>query len=212
MDFRNLEAVFWDFDGVIKDTLEIKGEAFVEVYEYLPSESKKQILKYHYENGGMPRMHKFSFWNETYNIAGATRRNLAIEQSLKYEGIVLSKLIKCPWNDGFDSLINKIIKSGCQCFIVSGAPRKELIEILGEYAEYFVHIYGGDKTKAEHLEDARINYGISLKDSIFIGDAESDYTASKASSIPFILKRHAKNRNFKPGGCLAEINLLTELL
>jgi len=212
MDFRSLDAVFWDFDGVIKDTLEIKGESFVEVYENLPLKFKQQILKYHYDNGGMPRMQKFAFWNDKYNIVSDDKKKLVLEQSIKYESIVLSKLMKCPWNEGFDLLTKEILDSDCKSFIVSGAPRKELLEILGEYAKYFVEVLGGDKSKTEHLEDIRAKYGICLEESIFIGDAESDHIAANDCSIPFILKRHSKNRHLKPGNCLVEIHSLIELL
>ena len=212
MDFRKIDAVFWDFDGVIKDTLEIKGEAFVEVYEYLSLESKNEILKYHYENGGLPRLKKFSYWNDKFSIENRTNKDLVLEQSMRYERIVLSKLIECPWNNGFDALVKKMTISGCKCFIISGAPRNELVEILGKYFENFIEVFGGNRAKTDHLKEVQEIYSLSLKDSIFIGDAESDYVAAKNMSIPFILKRHDKNSGFRPVNVLTEINSLNELL
>ena len=55
------DAIFLDFDGVILESLNAKGEAFVELFSEQPKLLLEKILNHHLKNGSLPRSKKFRY-------------------------------------------------------------------------------------------------------------------------------------------------------
>ena len=51
--FARARLVFWDFDGVIKDSLEVKGKVFSQLFQMASPELISRIIAHHAANGGM---------------------------------------------------------------------------------------------------------------------------------------------------------------
>ncbi|MFT4805179.1 MAG: beta-phosphoglucomutase-like phosphatase (HAD superfamily), partial [Psychroserpens sp.] len=69
-DLKKYECVFFDFDGVIVESGDIKTEAFMELYEV--HGIQEAVKKHHLENQGVSRFDKFEWiaknlLNETYS-------------------------------------------------------------------------------------------------------------------------------------------------
>lgn len=58
LDFKKAKVVFWDFDGVIKESVEIKTIAFIGLFEEFGSEVYNRVREHHIANGGMSRLKK----------------------------------------------------------------------------------------------------------------------------------------------------------
>ena len=58
-----IKSIIFDFDGVILDTVEVKGASFVELYKNESKEVKKQIKKYHFANLSVSRYIKINYIN-----------------------------------------------------------------------------------------------------------------------------------------------------
>ena len=56
---KNSKAIIWDFDGVIKDSVDLKGEAFKKLFEDQKIDIKNKIYKHHNANGGLSRFKNF---------------------------------------------------------------------------------------------------------------------------------------------------------
>ena len=57
---KKIEAIFLDFDGVILESVEVKGWAFGKLFEDHPEHVDK-IVAFHHANGGMSRFDKFRY-------------------------------------------------------------------------------------------------------------------------------------------------------
>jgi len=57
----NWQAVFFDFDGVILDSVDVKTDAFVAIFRGYGPKIREDVVKYHHENGGVSRMEKFKY-------------------------------------------------------------------------------------------------------------------------------------------------------
>ena len=53
-----IKNILWDFDGVILNSMKIKGDGFVELFQDYDKKLINQLEKYHYNNGGISRFEK----------------------------------------------------------------------------------------------------------------------------------------------------------
>ena len=56
------EVVFWDFDGVIKDSVEAKSLAFEKLFAIYGPEISKKVRKHHEQNTGLSRFDKIPIY------------------------------------------------------------------------------------------------------------------------------------------------------
>ena len=59
-NIRNSKAIIWDFDGVIKDSVDLKGKVFLEIFKDESRSFKKKVYDHHCKNGGISRYEKIS--------------------------------------------------------------------------------------------------------------------------------------------------------
>ena len=65
-DLEQFSAIFFDFDGVIAESVEIKTEAFREMYISYGKEISEGVVNHHLANGGMSRFKKFPFYHDRF--------------------------------------------------------------------------------------------------------------------------------------------------
>ena len=61
-----VKGIIFDFDGVIVDSVEIKGEAFREIYTTYGKEISDKVIEHHELNGGVSRFDKFRFYHNNF--------------------------------------------------------------------------------------------------------------------------------------------------
>ena len=59
-----MKRVFFDFDGVILDSVDVKTKAFGKMFEAYGSDVQKEVVQYHLENCGVSRFEKFRYYYE----------------------------------------------------------------------------------------------------------------------------------------------------
>ena len=59
MTSLKIDAVIFDFDGTICDSLQVKEEAFGEIYREYGKKISDEVMAFHRENLGVPREKKF---------------------------------------------------------------------------------------------------------------------------------------------------------
>lgn len=62
---KPIDAIFFDFDGVILESVDIKGWAFGKLFENYP-QHVDEIVAFHFANGGMSRFDKFRYIYKKY--------------------------------------------------------------------------------------------------------------------------------------------------
>jgi len=189
---------FFDFDGVIVDSLDVKTAAFGELFKDYGQDIAKKVINYHLDNGGVSRYEKFRYYYKHFlkkRITAQIMHNL----DRKYSKIVTKKVVAARFIKGAMTFIRQLKRSKKECFIVSATPQKEVKAItrLKRIDGFFNEIVGSPKKKTQNLSFLLRKYGIKNGEAIYFGDAKSDYEAAKANNIAFIGIVNKKSRELK---------------
>lgn len=182
-----IKAIILDFDGVILESMDIKTNAFRELFKDFP-EHLDAIIDYHLRHGGVSRYTKFSY---IYNniLKQPLNEDKIKELGGKFSYMVLQEMIKCPLVSGAQEFLEEYSKR-LKLFIASGTPEEELHLIVKQrgLSDYFRGVYGTPTVKSEIIEHILIDEGVRKEDAIFVGDALSDYEDAKKVSVPFVAR------------------------
>lgn len=190
--FARARLVFWDFDGVIKDSLEVKGRVFSQLFRTASPELIFRIRAHHAANGGMSRYEKIPLY---LHWSGETPTDTRVHQLCKkMESLVIDEVINSPWVPGVEKVLRKNVLAQ-KFVVVSATPMSELTHILGrlDLAKCFSKIYGSPLPKAEALATTLTEQKLAPEECLMIGDAQADINAAMAHSVPFLLRRHNGN-------------------
>jgi phosphoglycolate phosphatase-like HAD superfamily hydrolase len=186
--------IFWDFDGVIKESVSVKTDAYVELFRSYGIDVCSKIEKHHIENGGMSRFDKIPLYLKWSNVAPTTAT--VDDMCTKFSMIIKNKVINSAWVPGVEEFFRNNKKK--YIFImVSATPQNELKEICKSLKldEFFYEIYGSPATKSNLIKTSMLNYGVSADVCLMIGDAKADIDAAADNNISFIFRRHRHNKN-----------------
>ncbi len=192
----NFKIVFWDFDGVIKDSVSVKTEAFVQLFKEYGNELTQKIKEHHIVNGGMSRFEKIPLYA---SWAGKELNEEEIKNySKKFSEIAVQKVIDSKWVLGVEEVLKK--KPFRQKFIlVSATPEEELLFILKKLNLYdcFVSVYGSPMPKKTAIERSINEFSVNNEECLMIGDSQADLDAAIANNIKFLLRLHDSNQSMK---------------
>jgi phosphoglycolate phosphatase-like HAD superfamily hydrolase len=185
--------VFWDFDGVIKESIYIKTKAFVKLFEPYGTEIAEKVRLHHEMNGGMSRFKKIPVY---LGYAGIDSTSEIVDQlCADFANLVVKGVIEADWVPGAEDYIRS--NRHKQIFIlVSATPQEELESIIEalHMENDFKQIFGAPVTKEYAVKTVLQQLGIEKNEAIFVGDATADRDAAMANNIPFLLRRHDTNQ------------------
>lgn len=182
-----IKYIFFDFDGVLAESVNIKTEAFRLMYLKYGDDFANKVVAYHEANGGVSRFEKFKIFNGEWlgeAINEVRIAKLAEEfSSLVVDGVVNSKEV-----DGTSEFLNS--SENYIKYIITGTPTVEMIPILEKrnMIHYFRNVYGSPNKKDYWVKKILDDEQISPEHCIFIGDAKADYDAALNNNITFILR------------------------
>lgn len=191
-----IKAIIFDFDGVIIESAQLKTEAFRKLFSRWP-DKVDQIVSYHLKNMGISRYLKFKYFYESV-LKEPYTEEIGSELGRQFSAIVLDEVKKAPFVKGtLNFLENKYQEY--MFFIASGTPENELNEIINyrDIKKYFKEIFGTPATKTEIIKQIMKRHSLRKKEVVFVGDAESDQNAARATSIPFILRITPENDHLR---------------
>ena len=186
-------VVFWDFDGVIKESTSIKSLAYEQMFSEYGSKILERVMEHHNKNGGVSRDLKFPFYFNEF--VGIKLSSQDIEDRCnEYSRLVVQKVIDAPWVAGILDYLNS--NSFHQRFVlITGTPYVEIIEILTalDIIDCFQTVYGSPTTKIKALNQ-EIQSDTDVSKCLFIGDTLTDYEAASAFEVPFLLRETEDNK------------------
>ena len=197
LDLKKTQALFWDFDGVIVESLSIKTDAFKELFIHYGSRIVEKVERLHLENGGMSRFEKFDIIYRDF-----LQKPLAQKEkeflSEKFSNIVFQKMITVSEVPGAIDFIQSIYTT-IPCFVISGTPENELKDIIQkrQWNHFFKDIKGSPEIKTTHLNSLLSTYLFDPKQCLFFGDASTDLETAHTFNMPFILRNHSYNRDLQ---------------
>jgi phosphoglycolate phosphatase-like HAD superfamily hydrolase len=190
---RDIRLVFWDFDGVIKDSIAVKTEAFVQLFESFGDEVSRRVRVHHEAHGGMSRLDKMPLYMAWAGVSVTESRVAAYCQH--FSDIVLRRVIDAPWVAGTERILRE--NPYAQEFVlVTATPHGEITEILEaiDLRHCFSEVFGAPTKKGAAIRDCLSRREVPLDRCLMIGDARADMEAALDNGIPFLLRRHASNR------------------
>lgn len=195
-NIKKAKTIFWDFDGVIKDSVSVKSDAFEELFLPFGSDVAKKIRMHHEDNGGMSRYDKLPIY---LNLAGEKNSTNSISKYEKqFSKLVMNRVINSPWVEGVLEYIKTNYKAQ-KFFLITATPQKEIEEILKklEISKYFKKVIGSPTNKKDAIKIILSNQNINLDDSIMIGDSCSDYEAAKENNVFFVFRKTDLNKKLQ---------------
>lgn len=181
------QAVFFDFDGVILDSVDIKTKAFAGMFREYGPDIEKEVIAYHLENGGISRFDKFRHYYE--NILGKSVSESELELlGDKFSGLVLKGVLEAPFIAGALDALKQLIKKGIPAYVVSGTPQDEIeyIVIKRKLSRFFKEVHGSPRSKKKIIKQIFKKTSLSGDGCLFIGDAMSDYRAAQDTGVCFL--------------------------
>ena len=185
MKTQNLPIIILDFDGVILESVDVKTQAFRELFSFTPKHVD-EIVNFHVQNGGMSRFDKFRYFYK--NIIEEPLSDQRYEFLCdRFSELVFDGVLKSTFVPGAESFL-KHFSARTSLFVASATPAAELAEIVRQRGllDYFKAIYGSPRTKQECIEEILTNMNCSKENAIFVGDALNDYKAAKKAGVRFI--------------------------
>ena len=178
--------LFIDFDGVIKNSVDIKGQAFKELFREFGQDVMQKVYQHHTNNGGISRFDKIPIYLDYANIPITSESVDKFQE--KFSKIVFQQVIDSDWIPGAEMFIKENYYN--QKFIlISATPQIEMEQILKALNIFncFDKVYGSPNQKEEVIKLFKYNNKLSEKDILVIGDTTTDLNAALSNSLDFLL-------------------------
>ena len=181
------EAIFWDFDGVLKDSVDVKTDAYVGLFRPFGEGLSQKVKAHHERHGGVSRFEKIPLY---MGWAGETPTAEAVAAYCqRFSEMVKQAVIDSPWVPGVLAYLEA--HSERQYFVlVTATPQAEIDEILARLgvARFFRAVIGAPTPKAAAIRNLLARRGIAAERAIVVGDSETDHAAALANGVPFVLR------------------------
>lgn len=182
-----IKNIFFDFDGVILDSMGVRDYGFKKIFEkYDKNSNIEEFLDYHRTNGGLSRFHKIKYFFKTYLNEDISEEKV-LELANDFSEIMRKELTNKKYliDETVDFIKNNYQKYNM--YIVSGSEQNELRYLCKELdlESYFKIILGSPIHKNDLVRNILKEEKLNLKESILIGDSINDYEAAIANNIKF---------------------------
>jgi HAD superfamily hydrolase (TIGR01549 family) len=181
------QAVFFDFDGVIADSTDVKTRAFALLFAPFGPAVQNAVVRHHLNNGGTPRRQKIRHCFET--IAGVVIDDAELQRMGEmFSDLVLDAVVAAPYVAGAVETLQQLQQAGVPAFVVSGTPEDEMRLIVERKGlqPYFAEVYGSPRAKTEIIESVLARHGYIPERCLFIGDALADCRAARNTGLRFL--------------------------
>lgn len=183
---HRLQAIFFDFDGVIVDSNATKTEAFVTLFSDYDEDIVAEIVDYHRLHGGISRVEKIQYAHKHLIQKPLTDEELA-RWAARYSELVVEKVINNEWIPGAKEFLDNN-RGVLPIFVISGTPENELKHIIEhrKMSGYFQEVLGSPIRKPAHIRNLLSEYWLIPAHCVFVGDALTDYNGARETGLHFI--------------------------
>ena len=190
----NIKNIFFDFDGVIAESVSAKTDAFEEMYLPYGKDIASKVVDYHKLHGGVSRYEKFKYFHKEF-LNEVISQEKVDELAIQFSNIVLEKVINSDEVLGANYFIKKY-HTKFQFWVITGTPTTE-IELIAEkrkLTSFFIGLHGSPKNKRYWTEYLIEKHKLNRDEIIFLGDATTDIDAANFSKTHFALRENDENK------------------
>ena len=193
---KESQIVFWDFDGVIKDSVMVKSAGYEKLFLPFGEDVVKRVNKHHNVHGGISRYEKIPLY---LSWAGEPANPIQAQDFCdRFSELVQQAVVDSPWVPGVCEYLSSHYAD--QCFVlITGTPQKEIEEILHalNITRYFRNVYGAPKAKTIMVKDVLERLSCPFEQALVIGDSGTDLEAAKNNNVAFLLRRTSLNKELQ---------------
>lgn len=184
-----ISTLFFDFDGVLAESVSVKTEAFYQMYLPYGEEFAAKVRAHHIANGGVSRFEKFKIYNGQWLGETVDETKMASLVS-EFSALVCKGVIEAEEVKGAHDFLSNPANQRFTNYIVTGTPTDEIALILKGRAmnTFFKAAYGSPQKKGYWVGKVLKEDAIRPENCIFIGDALADYQAAQQHNITFVLR------------------------
>lgn len=187
---NQIQAIFFDFDGVLVESNQIKKDAFAELYGQFGSAAGEYAAEYHRRLGGISRVHKIRHCHEHLLNQQLSEQELN-DWCQKFSDLVKEKVIHATWINGAKDFLIKYHRE-IPFFLISGTPQEELVEIIEhrQMTPFFHEVLGSPVSKSDHVQRLLESCNLNPETCYVIGDGKADIDAAMTCQTQFIGVQH----------------------
>jgi HAD superfamily hydrolase (TIGR01549 family) len=181
-----VKAIVFDFDGVILESLDVKTEAFRQLFADHPAGIADRVVKLHTENMGVSRYEKFKtiyrdFLDEPLDDAEMQRLGE------RFSALVFDGVVACDFVNGAPEFLERMAHDH-QLYVASATPEEELQQIVEArgITRHFQEVAGTPRTKAEVVCEVLEAERLRPDEVLFVGDAITDYRGAAQHNARFV--------------------------
>lgn len=182
----NWQAIVFDFDGVLVESVDVKGEAFAALYEADGVAVQARVRAYHDAHGGVSRFEKIRLFEEEYcgRPADEARVNALAD---RFSEIVERRVVEAKAVAGAMEFL-RAHDGGVPLYVASATPQEELRRIVRKRGMdgFFAEVLGSPRKKDVLLADIIARRGYDAARVLMVGDAITDYNAAISCDTAFL--------------------------
>lgn len=197
---KEFRVIFWDFDGVIKDSVAVKSVGFEQLFRPYGQGVATRVRQHHEAHGGVSRYKKMPVYLEW---AGEAASPANVQHFCdRFSGLVQQAVIDAAWVPGVHEYL--LVQHAKQYFVlVTATPQQEIERILAalEIAHCFREVYGAPVSKTDAIKGVLQHLKCPPGQALVVGDSETDFEAANANQVAFLLRRTALNQSLQARHC-----------
>jgi phosphoglycolate phosphatase-like HAD superfamily hydrolase len=184
---HDLQAIVFDCDGVLIESVDVKTEAFGALYESEGPNVVAEVRKYHMIHGGKSRYEKFRYFEESLLGRGAPTADRIAELDQRFSSLVEDRVIASPAVRGSVELL-RFLDGRMGVHLVSATPEAELVRIVHArgWKEWFASVSGSPSAKHENVLHVLTSMSYDPSQVLLIGDSESDFDSATRCGTRFL--------------------------
>lgn len=183
---NKVEAIIFDFDGVLVESVDVKTKAFAEMYKQYGPKIVDQVVAYHLAHGGISRYEKFRYYQETL-LGKSLSSSEEIILGETFSKMVKYAVVTAPLVPGAYEFLSEYHQAFA-LFVASGTPEEEMKEIIRSrgMAHFFISVHGAPTEKASIIRSICEEHSFKNRSVLMVGDAMTDYMGALTAGVRFV--------------------------
>jgi len=190
------DLVFWDFDGVIKDSVAVKTVGYEQLFLPFGPALASRVRQHHEAHGGVSRYEKIRLY---LDWAGEPVTQARVDEfCARFSQLVLQAVIDSPWVPGVREYLQEH-RTRQHFVLITATPKDEIDQILRllDLAACFRSVFGSPTPKAVAIREVLTLSRASPDGALVVGDSETDLDAALANGVGFLLRRTTLNQKLQ---------------
>lgn len=187
-----IEAIIFDFDGTILESVDVKTRAFAYLFKDYPAKLG-EVVALHIFHGGMSRFEKFERIYKDI-LRQPLSQEKKEELGRQFADYVYKGVLDSPFVEGAREFLEKYYQK-LPFFIASGTPDEEMKFIIRDKGleKYFKGVYGSPLKKKDIISKILKDFDFNWQEVIFIGDSVDDEEGARGAGVRFVWRTKENN-------------------